>query len=135
MQFHLSTILLLFLSNVLAIPVADPSPDSSSPTSPLLDRDNHFNEHDQRGQPKTPPTPPAPPVGCPSQKPIAQNLCTSGSPYCCSGSGSGQVCGPASTTTCTATTICCINTNGVCLSFFGFGLWCEDGDGMNTNFV
>jgi hypothetical protein len=53
------------------------------------------------------------PSNCPSQKPISQNLCTSGSPYCCSGQGAAQVCGPSSSTTCTATTICCINTNGV----------------------
>src|SRR5580700_4076509 len=49
----------------------------------------------------------------PGQQPIANNICNSGSPYCCSGSGAGKVCGPASTTTCTSTTICCINTDGV----------------------
>jgi hypothetical protein len=67
-----------------------------------------LSSFEERGCPAPPPPP-----NCPTQKPIAENLCTSGSPYCCSGTGSGQVCGPAASTTCTATTICCINTNGV----------------------
>lgn len=50
---------------------------------------------------------------CVPQNPIASNVCSSGSPYCCSGSGKSTVCGPASTTKCASTTICCINTNGV----------------------
>ena len=104
MQFNSIPLLLtltLYLTNVLSIPVSESSPEQLSP----------FEERRSQPPPKTPSGPP--PANCPTQKPIAQNLCNSGSPYCCSGTGSGQVCGPAASTTCTATTICCINTNGV----------------------
>ena len=62
------------------------------------------------------PTPTLPRSSCPTQGPITSNVCSSGSPYCCSGSGKSIVCGPSSTTQCTSTTICCINTNGVSVS-------------------
>jgi uncharacterized membrane protein len=100
MQFYLSA-LLLFLPSVLSIPVGDALLNALSPSTPLL------NAHDKRD--------PAPKDKC--QQPIGQNLCTSGVPYCCSGTGTSQVCGPAGTVECTSIAICCINTNGVCLSF------------------
>jgi hypothetical protein len=113
MKLYLSAVFLFFLPNALAIPLADSSPNISSPNS-LVSRDAYWNELDKReaakGKDKEKDK-------CPTQKPIAQNLCTSGAPYCCSGEGAAQVCGPASTTTCQTMTICCINTNGVCLPF------------------
>jgi hypothetical protein len=99
----------LCLSICRAIPLAEPNP-ISTPTvdgPQLEDREPHaMPDPNGRGANSKP-------SNCPSQKPISQNLCTSGSPYCCSGQGAAQVCGPSSSTTCTATTICCINTNGV----------------------
>jgi len=114
MQFSFTPLLLiltLYLTNVLSIPVSD----SSLSLFPSLEDSSLEVRGAARAPvtPPTPPTPPAPPANCPSQKPIASNLCTSGAPYCCSGTGSGQVCGPASSTTCSSTTICCINTNGM----------------------
>jgi hypothetical protein len=115
MRLQSRTLLALFtlcLSTGLAIPLADPGMDSSPITDgPKLER----REPHPKAEPRSPPNPPSPPPNpnCPKQKPIAQNLCTSGSPYCCSGTGASQVCGPASSTSCSSTTICCINTNGV----------------------
>lgn len=91
MQFYFSALFLLLLPTALAIPVAEPVLSLSNNKEPRKEKDK-----------------------CPSQKPIAQNICTSGAPYCCSGTGDTQVCGPAGTVECTAMTICCINTNGVC---------------------
>ncbi|KAH8809999.1 hypothetical protein F5882DRAFT_373058 [Hyaloscypha sp. PMI_1271] len=101
----------LCLTTGLAIPLAEPNTNSSPiADGPKLEsREPHPN-----AEPRGPPAPPSPPnPNCAKQKPIAQNLCNSGSPYCCSGSGASQVCGPASTTSCSSTTICCINTNGM----------------------
>lgn len=115
MHFQSTTLLALFtlcLSIGLAMPLADPDMNSS----PIIDGPKlESREPHARAEPRGPPNPPSPPPnpGCSKQKPISQNLCTSGSPYCCSGSGASQVCGPASTTSCSSTTICCINTNGV----------------------
>ena len=58
----------------------------------------------------------ASPSSCSPQNPIASNVCSSGSPYCCSGTGKSMVCGPSSTTDCESTTICCMNNNGVSFS-------------------
>lgn len=123
MQFRLSAIFLCLLPSALAtaIPVADPLPavadslsSDSSPNSTLFERDVVTAElisrdpqkgkavkNDNKGKKED------------CQKPIAQNLCTSGAPYCCSGEGDARVCGPASSVVCEAMTICCINTNGV----------------------
>jgi hypothetical protein len=105
MQFYLSTLFLLLLPSVLAVPIADAPPNAPSPSSPLLDAHNKRNP--AKGTEKD--------GKC--QKPIAQNLCTSGAPYCCSGTGISQVYGPAGTVECTSIAICCINTNGVRLPF------------------
>lgn len=98
MQFSVSALFFVLLPYALAIPVADPSPNDTSLSSPLLERD--AAKDSGKGKDKC-------------QKPIAQNLCTSGVPYCCSGTGLSQVCGPAGTVQCQSIAICCINTNGV----------------------
>lgn len=114
----LVTLFTLCLSTGRAIPFADPNMDSSPfADGPILETREPHPLPEPRGAPKspTPPTPPSPPQnqGCPKQLSVAQNLRTSGSPYCCIGSGSSQVCGPAGSTTCSSTMICCINTIGV----------------------
>lgn len=115
MRFSTSLLALLALciSTTLSNPLPEPN-DTNTPIleSPKLDSRDARPEPEPRGPPE-PPTPPTPPGCPPAQKPIAQNLCNSGSPYCCSGSGASQVCGPASQVSCASTTICCINTNGV----------------------
>lgn len=109
MQFYLSALIVCFLPSVLstAIPIADPLPAAveSSGNATLYERDSVVAELIERGPQKKGKN------DC--QKPIAQNLCTSGAPYCCSGEGTARVCGPASSVSCDVMTICCINTNGV----------------------
>ncbi|KAF2996198.1 hypothetical protein E8E13_001233 [Curvularia kusanoi] len=108
MKLFLSSLFLAAFTPVLAVPVTEASPDTISVNSTLVDRDLALVDLDrrqggkQKGKGKE---------DC--QKPIAQNLCTSGSPYCCSGIGDARVCGPASTVSCETLTICCINTNGM----------------------
>ncbi|KAJ4992839.1 hypothetical protein SVAN01_01543 [Stagonosporopsis vannaccii] len=116
MQFYLPTIIFCLLPGVIstAIPVADPLPAESSLNSTLFERDivaaelisrdpqkGKNEKKDKKGKKED------------CQKPIAQNLCTSGAPYCCSGEGDARVCGPASSVSCEVMTICCINTNGM----------------------
>ena len=108
MKFLLSAISLALLPQVLAIPFADASADAPPLNTSINPRDTSLIELSKRN--KTPP-PPVQKQDC--QKPVAQNLCTSGTPYCCSGDGSSQVCGPAASVSCQSTAICCINTNGV----------------------
>jgi hypothetical protein len=116
MRFQTASLVVL-LTAYLGTGLAVPFPDPDSHSSPIVNvpklesRETHPKLEPRQPGPPTPSG--GPPANCPSQKPIAQNLCTSGSPYCCSGSGSGQVCGLASSVSCSATTICCINTNGV----------------------
>jgi hypothetical protein len=102
--------ILLTSSLIITTTVAVPFVDSNLETFPNLSLES------RDPSPKWPPRSPTPThssSNCPTQGPIASNVCSSGSPYCCSGSGKSMVCGPASTTQCTTTTICCINTNGV----------------------
>lgn len=109
MHFHLTALFFALLPYAFAVPVADASSNTVSVNSTLVERDLALIEFDRRqaekkgkGKGKE---------DC--QKPIAQNLCTSGAPYCCSGTGDAKVCGPASSVVCETMTICCINTNGV----------------------
>ncbi|KAJ8108555.1 hypothetical protein OPT61_g8095 [Boeremia exigua] len=117
MQFYISSLFLFLLPTALSVPVADPLPEVSPLGSPLFDRSVASTELITREAGKSPPPPGPGPNGnkgkqdC--QKPIAQNLCTSGSPYCCSGTGDAKVCGPAASVSCDTMTICCINTNGM----------------------
>ncbi|KAG0652067.1 hypothetical protein D0Z07_1190 [Hyphodiscus hymeniophilus] len=92
-----------------AVALAAPFGDITSPKSPNLELE--ARDPDSRLGIRN--TKKAAPSICAPQNPIQSNVCSSGSPYCCSGEGSGMVCGPASTTTCTSTIICCINNNGV----------------------
>lgn len=114
MQLYLSAILLCLLPSVIstAIPIAEPLPAESSPNSTLFERDvvtaELISRDPQKGKKEEKK---GKKDDC--QKPIAQNLCTSGAPYCCSGEGNARVCGPASSVSCEVMTICCINTNGV----------------------
>ncbi len=114
MQFYISALFLFLLPSALSVPVAEPLPEVSPLGSPLFDRGVASTELITRDAAKDPaPKKAKKEKDC--QKPIAQNLCNSGSPYCCSGTGDQQVCGPAGTVTCESMTICCINTNGVSL--------------------
>ncbi|KAF4621900.1 hypothetical protein G7Y89_g14445 [Cudoniella acicularis] len=93
-------------------PVAKPVPEpivkrNADPVDPLAHFTPFHNLLAPRGNAR------AHDPNCPNTQPVDQNLCTSGSPYCCSGSGNGAVCGPSSSTQCSSTTICCINTNGM----------------------
>ncbi|KAF3049007.1 hypothetical protein E8E11_002354 [Didymella keratinophila] len=106
MRSSIPILSLLLMSNALAIPLADPSPDVSSLVSSLLGPNNLSSELDKRKADS-----PGKNGNCP--KTVSQNVCTSGAPYCCSGSGASQVCGPASSVACSSMTICCINTNGM----------------------
>ena len=108
MKFYLSTVAFALLPQVLAIPLADAPADASLLNISINPRDTSLYEFSKRN--KTPLSP-AKKQDC--QKPITQNLCNSGTPYCCSGDGSSQVCGPAASVSCQSTAICCINTNGV----------------------
>lgn len=101
MHLNIPSLFFLSVSGILAAPVAEASPDISSLVSAIL----RPNSNKQAGPSKN--------NNCPSQQPTSQNVCSSGSPYCCSGTGSAQVCGPASSVACSSMTICCINTNGV----------------------
>jgi hypothetical protein len=85
----------LFITTTLAVPVAGSSEPMSTPNSPILEA------RVTRGS-------------CP--KTSAENICTSGEPYCCVGSGKNQVCGK-SQVQCSSTTICCNNFNGVSCYF------------------
>lgn len=107
MRLHYPSIAIV-LSSLLTTALAVPFSDSTIDTSPKLDLE--ARDPISKWRPRSlAPTP----SSCPTQNPISSNVCSSGSPYCCSGSGKSVVCGPASTTQCTSTTICCINTNGV----------------------
>ncbi|KAH6644321.1 hypothetical protein C7974DRAFT_18562 [Boeremia exigua] len=111
MQFYLSALFLCLLPSVIAVPFADPDATSSLPQ--LFDREATSTELATRDPAKSPDKNGNQGKKEDCQKPIAQNLCTSGSPYCCSGTGDQQVCGPAGSVSCQAMTICCINTNGM----------------------
>lgn len=106
---------LLFLSSVFvgvivasAIPIAEPVPVPVPGPDPVSHMDSFKDLLAPRANKRPKHNP-----DCPSTIPVNQNLCNSGSPYCCSGTGPGAVCGPSATTNCASTTICCINTNGV----------------------
>ena len=92
-----------------AIPVAEPVPAPAAGPDPMAQMSPSFGGLLAPRASRRPPHNP----NCPSTVPVSQNVCTSGSPYCCEGTGPGAVCGPSSTTNCASTVICCINTNGV----------------------